>query len=77
MGNGSVRKGSGGKVPFPRIVGRWNGSIPPVFGNESFEQLAHGLAVDFVPAQFVGVRYRERSPFAGCFYAGSKGVGRA
>jgi hypothetical protein len=49
MGNGSVGKGSGHEVPFPRIVRRWNGSIPPVFGNESFEQLAHSLTVDFIP----------------------------
>ena len=49
MGNGPVGKGSGGKVPFPRIVRRWNGSIPPVFGNESFEQLSHGLTVNLVP----------------------------
>jgi len=50
MGNGSVGKGSGNKVPFPRVTLRRTGILTlGVFPDETGQQLAHGLTVDFVP----------------------------
>ncbi len=67
----SIGKGSGHENPFPRVL-RWGrGPLPPIFGNESLNQLKGGFPMDRITGQFIGVRDCTGSPFAGCFNAGT------
>ena len=50
MGNGSVRKGTGGERAVPWVTLRRTGIIPfRVFPDETGQQLAHGFTVDLIP----------------------------
>jgi hypothetical protein len=50
MGNGSVGKGSGHKFTFPWVTLRRTGTFTlGVFPDETGQQLAHSLTVDFIP----------------------------